>query len=212
MRRSLARSLMREDVRLVKCCASFLGAVILAAGCDARENRSDAISTTARGDRNALTATASRPSGKRFDLTIAGFNYTNRYIDDYRADGQWGGNLNISAPGSAGGGSVCCVAYFDTGGKRTVKVRWQSGACYFSSKSTISSDIYRNLHSFFKEVEVQLDTSKARRPNFLEVHFYPDGTVKAVVTDATSGPVMIVDPASEDRSEFPRCPDDKKPL
>jgi hypothetical protein len=190
----------------------FLGALIVAAGCDASKNRPDAIATSASANPNTLAATASKPSGKRFDLTIAGFNYTNRYIDDYRVNGQWGGNLNISGPGSAGGGSVCCVAYFDTGGKNTVKVRWQSGACYFTTKSTISTDIYQNLHSFYKEIEVQLDTSRARNPNYLEVHFYPDGTVKAVVTDATSGPAMIVDPASEDRSEFPRCPDDKKPL
>jgi len=190
----------------------FVGTLIVAAGCDASQNRPDVIATSTRANPNALAAAASKPSGKRFDLTIAGFNYTNRYIDEYRVNGQWGGNLNVSGPGSAGGGSACCIAYFDTGGKKTVKVRWQSGACFYTTKSTISSDTYQNLHSFFTEVEVQLDTSKARKPNYLEVHFYSDGTVKAVVTDATSGPAVIVDPSREDRSEFPRCPDDKKPL
>jgi hypothetical protein len=188
----------------------FLSAFILISGCDVSKNPPAAVVTSASV--NAPPPTAEKHSGRRLDLTIAGYNYTNRYIDDFTVNGQWGGNLSISEAGSAGGGSACCVAYLDTAGKDTVKVRWQSGACYFTTKSTISNDTYQNLHSFYKEVEVELDKSSARKPNYLEIHFYPDGTVKAAVTDKTSPPVMIVDPASEDRSRFPRCPDDKKPL
>jgi hypothetical protein len=188
----------------------FLSAIVLMSGCDSSKNVPVAVAAPAK--QKALAPSEAKPTGRRFDLTLAGYNYTNRYIDDYRVNGQGGGNLDVSQPGSAGGGSVCCVIYFDTDEKQTVTVRWQSDACYFTTKSTISNDIYRHIHSFYKEVTVQVERSNTRKPNYLEVHFYPDGTVKAVVTETTSSPRMIVDPASEDRSEFPRCPNDKKPL
>lgn len=187
----------------------FLSVIVLMAGCDASKSGPVSVSAIASAPK---VPTVARPSGKRLDLTIAGYNYTNRYIDDFSVNGQWGGNLSVSEPGSGGGGSVCCVTYFDTDGKDTVKVRWQSGACYFTMKSIVSDNTEQSLHSFYKEVEVQLDKSRAGKPNYLEVHFYPDGTVKAAVTDATSRPAMILDPASEDRSTFPRCPNDKRPL
>lgn len=153
-----------------------------------------------------------KPSGKRMDLTLVGYNYTNLYIDAFSVDEQWGGNLRVSSPGGGGGGSVCCVLYVDRPTKKTtVKVRWQLGACYYKIKSPSSHYIYNQLHAFFKEVEVVLDVSAATKPEYLEVHFYPDGTVQAAVTNTASMPRMILDEERSDRSEFPRCPNDKKP-
>jgi hypothetical protein len=191
------------------CMLIFVSAFVMMSGCDANKNVAVGEVAIASAPK-ALTVPRQR--GKRLHLTIAGYNYTNRYIDYFRVNDQWGGNLSVSAPGSGGGGSVCCVTYFDREGRTTVTVRWQSGACYFTTKSTISNNTYQNLHSFFKEVEVELDKSRAHKPNYLEVHFYPDGTVKAAVTDETSSPSMTVDPETEDRSTFPRCPNDKEPL
>lgn len=188
----------------------FLSAIVLISGCDSRKNVAPAVAAPAK--QKAMGPTGKKPTGKRFDLTLAGYNYTNRYIDEYSVDGHWGGNLSVSESGSAGGGSAGSVAYFDIGGKQTVKVRWQSGACYFTTKSTISNDTYKHIHSFYKEAEVEVDGGKTSQPNYLEVHFYPDGTVKAIVTETTSRPAIIVGSANEDRSEFPRCPNDKKPL
>jgi hypothetical protein len=193
----------------VICMSLFLSALVLMSGCEGSKSLPVAAVPSASSQR---ATTVAKPTGRRLSLTIAGYNYTNRYIDDFRVDGQWGGNLSVSVPGSRGGGSVCCFTYFDTDELEMVKVRWQSGACYFTRKSSFSDDTEQGLHSFFKEVEVQLDKSRARKPNYLEVHFYPDGTVKTAVTDATSTPLMTVDPANEDRSTFPRCPNDQKPL
>lgn len=87
---------------------------------------------------------------KRIDLRIAGYNYTRRYINEFSVDDHSGGNLSVSVAGSGGGGNSCCVPYFDGEGDNTVRVRWQSGACIFKTKSTISTDTYENIHSYIK--------------------------------------------------------------
>jgi hypothetical protein len=188
----------------------FLGAGVLISGCNSSRNESVAVAAPTK--QKAVTASEFKPTGKRFDLTLAGYNYTNRYIDEYSVNGHWGGNLSVSEPGSAGGGSAGSVVYFDTGTKKTVNVRWQSGACYFKTKSTISNDIYQHIHSFYKEAEVQIERGHSREPNNLEIHFYPDGKVRAIVTELASHPDIVVGSENEDRSEFPRCPNDQEPV
>lgn len=152
-------------------------------------------------------------SSKVFKLTLVGYNYTNRYIDDYSVNGTSGANLDVSGPGGGGGKTICCgIAYVPSNlVKQTVKVRWQSAGCVFSTKSTISGEVFDTIHHFFKEAEVELDTQGAHNPKYLEIHIYPDGTVKAAVTDEESAPRLLLDEARKDRSHYPRCQNDKDP-
>ncbi len=71
----------------------------------------------------------------------------------------------------------------------------------------------RRTHSYFKEVEVQVhvDPKTVERPQYLEVHFYPDGHVEAAVTEHESPPRLILNKDREDNSPYPRCPNGKQP-
>lgn len=43
-------------------------------------------------------------------LTLSGYNYTNRYIDQFSVNGIGGGNLHVSTV-TSGGTNVCCFSY-----------------------------------------------------------------------------------------------------
>lgn len=144
-------------------------------------------------------------------LALVGYNYTNRSIESFEVDGQGGGNVAVSSPTSGGGGTVCCVTHIPGDYVWKVVVRWQSGGCYYHLKSHTSSEVYDVLHPFFKEREVTVDGKRPAKPNNLEVHFYPDGTIQAAVTEQESYPRLSLDEKRKDRTRFPRCPDDRKP-
>ncbi len=151
------------------------------------------------------------PSGTKLSLTLTGYNYTNRYIDTFSVNGQGGGNLFISGPTSGGGGSVCCVGYRSGQRTWTVKVRWQANACTYNEKKYSKDDIQYEIHSYFKEVEVQVDPNVPARPQYLEVHFYPDGHVEAAITEHASPPRLILSEDRKDKTPYPRCPNGKQP-
>jgi len=90
-------------------------------------------------------------------------------------------------------------------------VRWQSGACYYHEKSTNSPDIYDTLYSFYKEKEVTVEDDIPPEASYMEIHFYPDGSVRAAVTGTESKPRLLLSKEREDNSKYPRCPNDKKP-
>jgi len=144
-------------------------------------------------------------------LAITGYNYTNRHIASFSVDGSGGGNIFVSTPTSGGGGSVCCALYRPGDFERKIVVRWQSDACYYQTKSTISSEVFDNLHYFYKEREVVVDRTVPAEPEVLEVHFYPDGSIHAVITAGATLPRLKLDNAREDKSDYPRCPNDQKP-
>ncbi len=144
-------------------------------------------------------------------LSLTGYNYTNRYIDTFSVNGQGGGNLFVSSPTSGGGGTTCCVSHVAGMREKTVTVRWQSGGCKYHTKSRISDEIYDNIHSFFKETEVKVDGLNTANPKVFEVHFYPDGSVKAAITEQASRPRLALPKERADRSSYPRCPNDAKP-
>ena len=144
-------------------------------------------------------------------LALVGYNYTNRYIDTFSVDGQGGGNLYVSSPTSGGGGTVCCVAYWPGEKLYKIKVRWQSGACYYRARSRTSDEVYTRLHSFFKEAEVAVSDKAGSRGQYMEVHFYPDGSVQAAVTAEASMPRLSLSKDRKDDSKYPRCPNDEKP-
>jgi hypothetical protein len=151
------------------------------------------------------------PIGTRIELMLTGYNYTNRYIDQFDVDGQGGGNIAVSGPGTAGSGSVCCVSYRSGAGTWNAKIRWQADACTFHSYTDGKGIKHERTYSFFKEIEVEVDPNIPDYPRYFEVHFYPDGHAEAVITEHESGSRLVLSKDREDNSNFPRCPDDEEP-
>lgn len=144
-------------------------------------------------------------------VSLTGYNYTDREISDFSVGGRGGGNVAVGTPTSGGGGTVCCVPYVVSSDPGSVRVRWQSGACYYHTKSTISDEVHEHIHWFFREKDVEVDKPAARDPQYLEVHFYPDGAVKVAVTEHAGAPRLKLPETRRNRVPYPRCPDDKKP-
>ncbi len=149
--------------------------------------------------------------GTRIELTLEGYNYTNRYIDEFSVDGNGGGNLFVSGEGGGGGGSVCCVSYRSGAHARKVKVRWQTDACTYDERTWSNGEKHSDIYRIFKEVEVQVDPHIPDYPAYFEVHFYPDGHVEAAITEHASPPRLKLSKSREDRSPYRQCPNDKKP-
>lgn len=148
--------------------------------------------------------------GETRNLALEGYNYTNSYIADYSVNGQGGGNLRVSGPSSGGGGTVCCVQY-TAGNVSTVKVRWQVGGCMFDEGRDKKGKMAQQIHSFYKEKEVTVDSNVPNDPHYFEVHIYSDDHVEAMITEHSSKPRLIL---SKDRGVdfvYPRCPDGKRP-
>lgn len=152
----------------------------------------------------------SRPSGSSVSLTLTGYNYTDRYINDFSVNGNGGGNLFVSSPRGGGGGSVCCVDYITGITDWTVIVRWQYDACTFNNTYEDGHRGYQ-IHSFYKEVEVSVDPKIGPRPEYLEVHFYPEGHVEVALTETSSSPRLRLDSERADRTPYRQCPGDTRP-
>jgi hypothetical protein len=126
--------------------------------------------------------------GNPHALGIVGYNYTDRYIDQFYVDEQGGGNVDVSGEIGGGGGIVCCIAWRDgTPLPQTVHVRWVDGGCM---KTLTDSDGYsfKVPSHRFKELDAQLTGPIPPKPAYFEVHFYPDGHVELAVTGAMSDP------------------------
>ena len=150
-------------------------------------------------------------SSEPVSLTLTGYNYTNRYIDNFSVDGVGGGNLFVSDESSGGGGSVCCVPYTLGARARKVTVNWNIGACTYNEYVDIDGIKQHQIHPFFKETNVQVDPNIPPDPKYFEVHFFPDGHIEAAITEHESPVRLRLKKDRQDRSPYPRCPDDKKP-
>jgi hypothetical protein len=159
----------------------------------------------------ADSARVKAPMGTRLELTLTGYNYTNRYINQFDVDGQGGGDIDVSGPRSAGNGSSCCVSYRSGATARIVTVRWQANACKFVSYIDEEGKKHERTHSYLKEVKVQVDPNIPDFPRYFEVHFYPDGHVEAAMTEHESGARLVLSKDREDNSPRPRCPNDTEP-
>lgn len=146
-----------------------------------------------------------------FNLTLHGYNYTDRDIDDYSVNGTSGGNLSVSGPGSVGGGSICCITYYRGARNLRVKVKWQVDACLYIERSTISSEDIESIRSVYKEADVNVESITADDPHYFEVHFYPDGHVEASITAVESRPRLDLDENRENKAKFPKCANNQKP-
>jgi hypothetical protein len=139
-------------------------------------------------------------------LDLIGYNYTNHHIEDYYIDSQNGGIVRVSSPTSGGSGSVCCI---ELSARKSdviiVRVRWQVDGCSYSEKDPITGNS-EELHRYlYKEEYVEVARPVGIKPNHLETHFYPDGSVRVQITEEISLPRLRL---SEDRVEklkFPRC-------
>jgi hypothetical protein len=180
--------------------------VLALPACHAQPPQSDTAGTSVTRD----GAPVRPPFGARIELTLVGYNYTNRYIDQFDVDGQGGGNIHVSGSGSAGSGSACCVSYRAGAKARKVKIRWQTDACTYNER-TSGDEKFSDTHSYFKEMEVQVDPNIPDYPRYFEVHIYPDGHAEAAITAHASRARLSLSKDSEDHSDFPRCPNDKKP-
>lgn len=151
-------------------------------------------------------------AGEPVMLAITGYNYTNRSIGSFSVNGQGGGNIFVSTPTSGGGGRACCVLYEPGSPVPKVTVRWQTGGCYYHKKKVeYSGQVYDALYPFFEEREVAVAGPIPSHPEVLEVHFYPGGEVQAAITAEASDPRLHLDSTREDKSRYPRCPNDQKP-
>ena len=129
-------------------------------------------------------------------LTIYGYNYTNRYIDQFDVNGQGGGNMDVSSATSSGGGGVCCMGWRDgTKLPLTFNVRWVAGGCTFLSPPNQFGERYRATKHFFKEQAVVFSGPVPTEPGYLEVHIYPDARVEIAITATRSEPRLKLDPA-----------------
>jgi hypothetical protein len=145
-------------------------------------------------------------------LDLIGYNYTNHHIEDYEVDNHNGGIVRVSSPTSGGSGSVCCINLSPgESGTIFVQVRWQVDGCSYTEKDPITGKTEVLHHYLYKEEYVKVTRPAAGKPNHLETHFYPDGSVQVQITEEMSLPRLRL---SEDRLEklnFPKCSNDQKP-
>jgi hypothetical protein len=170
-----------------------------------------ALSSCKAQSKDKESVAAKVPMGTKIALTLTGYNYTNRYIDTFSVDGAGGGNLFVSDDTNGGGKSACCVSYRTGARARKVIVRWQADACTFDEYADSAGIKHHEIHSFFKEVEVQIEPRIPDQPRYFEVHFFSDGHVEAAITEHESPSRLILTKDREDRSHYPRCPNGKKP-
>lgn len=146
------------------------------------------------------------------NLAITGYNYTDRYINDFSVNGNGGGNIYVSSPAGGGGGSTCCATYVSGDKAWKVRVEWQIGGCTFDNSVNDDGSLVYSIHPYYKEVEVQIDPKIPDNPKYLEVHFYPDGHIEAAVTENRSAPRLILERNRENKtSRLVRCPDGRRP-
>jgi len=143
-------------------------------------------------------------------LGIVGYNYTDRYIDQFYVNGQGGGNLDVSGQRGGGGGIVCCIGWRDgTPLPQKMRIKWVAGGCM---KTLTDSDGYTftaPLHTF-KEQDVQLTGPVPKNPHYFEVHFYPDGHIEVAITEMDSDPRLKLSRAREKPTYADHCEEPKK--
>jgi photosystem II stability/assembly factor-like uncharacterized protein len=149
--------------------------------------------------------------GKRHDLSIVGYNYTNRYISQFTVDNGGGGDVNVSSETGGGGGISCCVVHIGGAQEKIAEVTWDTGACTFDNRLDRDGSRLFQIHHFFKTVKVQVDPNMPKNPHYMEVHFFPDGHVEAAVTEAISPPRLRLSADREDKSDYPACPNNVEP-
>lgn len=117
----------------------------------------------------AVSLTACSESDKA-SLELSGLNYTNAWITTFSVD-EYGGH-GIS-PNGGGGKFVCCV---------TIPRKWQAGM-----KVTVRWTADDRVPDLWKQRVVDIPKYTNQDMGAFTVHFYPDDTVKVLVTSKTEG-------------------------
>lgn len=99
------------------------------------------------------------------DLQIVGLNYTDRYISMFSVNGGMGPNVS---PNGGGGKFACCV---------TVPRRWRPG---LTANIRWTNDM--RSHDGWKSIIVEIPKYGFDDLGFIAVHFYPDDTIKVLIT------------------------------
>jgi hypothetical protein len=108
---------------------------------------------------------------KRYSVVAYGYNYTDLYIDSFEVDGAGGGNLEVSIPTAGGGKHTCCATLVSGLPEGTpFVIKW-------------TRDRKR-----WCEQTVRLTRPIPREPKYLEVHFYPDGSIQVEASERASAP------------------------
>lgn len=145
-------------------------------------------------------------------LDLIGYNYTDHHIEDYFIDTQNGGIITISSPTSGGSGAVCCINLSPgESGAIFVLVRWQIAGCTYTETDPITGKTEELHHYLYKEEYVKATRPAGAKPNYLEAHFYPNGSVQVQITEEMSLPRLKL---SEDRVKnlkFPKCSNEQRP-
>jgi hypothetical protein len=167
------------------------------AGCDEKD-----IPTTYK-------ANSGSGSVEVVDLTIVGYNYTDREIAGFTVNGYAGGTLHVSGPYGGGGGSVCCVKYVAGHKAREFQIRWHATSCRYGETGSGASYTY-DLHRTYTQRTVEVEKQSVDKSKYLEVHFFPDGSIKARVTGEMSPPILSL-PVEREAEGSPQCPNNVKP-
>jgi hypothetical protein len=110
------------------------------------------------------------PSGR--SVSIAKFNYTDRYIGDVIVDGAWTGGVD-----AFGGGSKLAQGLLAPSGSDRVavlKVKWVVADLY-----DVAANKYSRRPDESHEASVEVARPYPTNPSYLILHFYPDGRVEA---------------------------------
>lgn len=120
-------------------------------------------------------------------LGIEGYNYTDRYIDQFSVNGAGGSNIFLSDHDSGGGKTACCIGYNPRRALPiTMEVEWMFGY-------QRGPDGKINVPDEHHKTTAVLDGPVPENPYNLEVHFMPDGTVRLMITAEHSAPLVNVD-------------------
>lgn len=182
---------------------SFLAVIAIAGICGCQ----DRLITASNNSR-----ASAKENRQNVALSLIGYNYTTRYIDQFSADGVDGGNIFVSTQTGGGGGRVCCVSYIRGISPWYAKVRWQAGACTYNNKIDTNGQRLYEIYPYFKELEVKVSGDIPADPHYFEVHFYPDGHVEALITEQSSGPRVQLKADRQDKTVFGKCQNDKRPI
>jgi len=107
------------------------------------------------------------------NIEVSGLNYTNTWITNFSVNGYAGHGIS---PNGGGGAFVCCV---------TIPREWRHNMMV-----TVRWAKDDRMPGSWKERVVEVPRYAKKDIGFFAVHFYPDETVKVLVTTRAEGHPM----------------------
>lgn len=123
-----------------------------------------------------LAGCATAQTGGR-GVAATAFNYTNRYIRDILADGAWIGGVDAYG-GSGGKTAQGLLAPSDPNRKVVLKVEWVVADVY-----DVPTNKYTRMPDEKHSSDVPVAWPYPAAPEYLALHFYPDGRVEAELVE-----------------------------